>query len=177
MLALAVSSPTVPSFSAGYEFEIIIGFILILGIFRGLGGRRYSAARVIRTPAIYIVITVFAIFFSTLSNTYAQAMILLLPVGIPLGFRFGRDVKFFQKNGVLYYRRSPIILLIWAVALIARVSLEFSSLKSLIIAIFAINALLSLITGVLLGEAIHILRTHKAGTGAYGIPVEDFNTK
>ncbi len=165
MLGLATSATTVPTitsipFASGQELEIFVGVIVILGIVRGLAGRKYSAARVLRTPAIYILLTTFAIFFTTLPNLYAKAMILLIPIGIPLGFRFGRDVKFFQKGEVLYYRRSPYILLLWAVALMARVYLELSSYSSLLLAIILFNGILSLITGMLLGEAIHILRTH-----------------
>jgi cation transport ATPase len=167
--SLAVSTTTIPSFSAGYEFEILIGVIIILGIVRGLSGRKYSAARVLRTPAIYILFTAFAIFFSSTPNLYAQSMILLLPVGIPVGMKFGKDVKFFKRDDVLYYRRSPYILLLWALALIARVSLEFFSLHSLL-AIIVFNALLSFITGMLLGEAIHILT--KRRTQNFG--AEDF---
>ncbi|MCL5930155.1 MAG: hypothetical protein M1123_02590, partial [Candidatus Thermoplasmatota archaeon] len=74
--------------------------------------------------------------------------------------RFGKDVKFFSKDGMLYYKRSPTILLLWAVALVARTSLELFSFTSLL-AIIVFNALLSFITGMLVGEAIHILRTDK----------------
>ncbi len=158
----ATAVPTITSipFTSGQEFEIFIGVIVIFGIVRGLSGRKYSAARVIRTPTVYILLTAFAIFFTTLPSLYAKAMIILIPIGIPLGFRFGRDVKFFQKGEVLYYRRSPFILLLWAVALIARVYLELSSYSSLLLAIILFNGILSFITGMLLGEAIHILRTH-----------------
>lgn len=171
MISLATSITAVPSFSAGYEFEILIGVIIILGIVRGLRGRKYSAARVLRTPLIYILFTAFAIFLSSIPNLYAQSMILLLPVGIPVGMKFGKDVRFFTRENILYYSRSPYILLLWALALIARVSLELFSFHSLL-AIIVFNALLSFITGMLLGEAIHILR--KRRTQNFG--AEDFPT-
>ena len=101
-----------------------------------------------------------AVFLTSVPNIYAQLMLLLLPVGIPVGLRFGKDVRFFTKNGLLYYRRSPFILLLWAGALIARVALELYSSQSLL-GIIVFNALLSFITGMLLGEAIHIFRTKK----------------
>ena len=148
------------TFGSGYQLELIIAVIIIFGIFRGLSGRRYTRLRVLRTPVLYLVLTLIAIFLTSLPNIYAQLMILLLPVGIPLGVRFGKDVKFFSKDGVLYYKRSPTILLLWAVALVARTSLELFSFNSLL-AIIVFNALLSFITGMLVGEAIHILRTDK----------------
>ncbi len=152
--ALGTASPF--TLSGGLQFELIIGVIVIYGVVRGLSGRKFSRARVIRTPLIYAVLTVVAVFLTSIPNIDAKLMVLLLPAGIPFGVRFGKDVKFFTKNGVLYYRRSPLILLLWAFALIARVSLELFSSGTLI-AIIAINAILSFITGILLGEAVHIL--------------------
>lgn len=159
---MAVSLGNGVSFSVagGYQFEIIIAVIIILGIFRGIAGRKYTPFRVLRTPVIYMVFTLLAVFLTSVPNIYAQLMIILLPVGIPLGLRFGMDVKFFTKNGLLYYRRSRSILLIWAAALIVRISLELFSFKSLL-AIIVFNAILSFITGMLLGEAVHILKTKK----------------
>ncbi|MGC8562000.1 MAG: hypothetical protein ACP5UZ_01865 [Thermoplasmata archaeon] len=151
------------TFGSGYQFELIIAIIIIFGIFRGLSGRRYTRLRVIRTPALYLLLTLLAVFLTSLPNIYAQLMILLVPVGIPAGIRFGKDVRFFSRNGVLYYRRSPSILLLWAVALVARTSLELFSFRSLL-AIIVFNAILSFITGMLVGEAVHILRTNKEET-------------
>lgn len=148
------------TYGSGYQFELIVAIIIIFGIFRGISGRRYTRLRVLRTPVIYLILTLLAIFLTSFPNIYAQLMILLLPVGIPIGIRFGKDVKFFSKNGVIYYKRSPTILLLWAVALVARTSLELFSFASLL-AVIVFNALLSFITGMLVGEAIHILRTDK----------------
>ncbi len=153
---------TGPSFAigSGYQFELIIAVIIIFGIFRGISGRRYTRLRALRTPVLYLVLTLIAVFLTSHPNIYAQLMILLLPIGIPVGVRFGKDVKFFSKDGMLYYKRSPTILLLWAVALVARTSIELFSFTSLL-AIIVFNALLSFITGMLVGEAIHILRTDK----------------
>jgi hypothetical protein len=155
------------SSSGGYELEIIIGVMILYGIFRGLTGRKFTPLRVLRTPTIYSLFTLMAIFLTSIPSIYAQLMILLLPVGIPLGLRFGKDVKFFKKNDLLYYKRSPYILSVWAVALIARVSLELFSFQSLL-AVIVFNALLSFITGMLLGEAVHILRTKKEHSANLG---------
>ena len=170
MIQVDLTLPTVPitsfspqTFTTGYYFEIFIGIMVIVGIVRGLVGRRYSAGRVLRTPAIYILFTAFAIYFTKWPNIYAEAVIVLIPIGIPFGIKFGKDVKIFKKENVLYYRRSPYILIIWALALTARAYLELSSFNS-IYPIIAINSLLSLITGLLLGEAINILRTHRRTT-------------
>lgn len=170
MVRVDLTLPTIPitsfspqTFTVGYYFEIFIGIMVIVGIVRGLVGRRYSAGRVLRTPAVYILFTAFAIYFTKQPNIYAEAVIVLIPVGIPFGIKFGKDVKIFKKENVFYYRRSPYILIIWALALIARVYLELSSFNS-IYAIMVINSLLSLITGLLLGEAINIFRTHRRTT-------------
>ena len=167
-----MSQPVTSGFSfgtsGGYEFEIIIGIIILFGIFRGLTGRKYALLRVLRTPVIYTVLTLIAVFLTSINDFYAQIMIVLLPIGIPVGIRFGKDVTFFMKNGTLYYKRSPYLLLIWAFALIARVSIELFSFQSLL-AVIIFNALLSFITGMLMGEAIHILRTdekEKARSGS-----------
>ncbi|MEM0134442.1 MAG: hypothetical protein QXU18_04335 [Thermoplasmatales archaeon] len=159
-----VSSTSLPfAFNSGYLFELIIAIIILLGIIRGINGRRYTKARVLRTPVIYLLFTLAAVFLTSMPNIYAQLMILLLPIGIPIGTSFGKDVRFFSKNDVLYYKRSPFILILWAIALIARAAIELFSLNSLL-AIIVFNALLSFITGMLLGEAVHILRTNKQET-------------
>ena len=148
------------SISSGLQFELIIGVLIVIGIVRGLAGRKYTPLRVLRAPVLYVLFTLVAVFLTSIPNIYAQLMLLFLPIGIPVGLRFGRDVKFFTKNGLLYYKRSPFILLLWAGALIARVALELYSSQS-ILGIIVFNALLSFITGMLLGEAIHIFRTRK----------------
>lgn len=176
MTASSVTLFSLSNFSSAYLLEIVVGILIIIGIVRGLRGRRYSPLRALRTPMIYILFTLFAIFLSSIPNVYAQYMILLLPVGIPIGYRFGRDVKFFTRDNTLYYTRSPYILLIWAIALIARVSLEMSSFRSLL-AIIIFNALLSFVTGMLLGEAIHILSTHSKGKVQSTIASSSFNSK
>ena len=115
MIQVDLTLPTVPitsfspqTFTTGYYFEIFIGIMVIVGIVRGLVGRRYSAGRVLRTPAIYILFTAFAIYFTKWPNIYAEAVIVLIPIGIPFGIKFGKDVKIFKKENVLYYRRSVL---------------------------------------------------------------------
>ncbi|MEM4104148.1 MAG: hypothetical protein QXF80_04015 [Thermoplasmatales archaeon] len=148
------------SSSAGYSLELVVAIIILFGIARGIKGRRYTKLRVLRTPLTYLIFTLAAVFITSRPSIYAQLTILLLPLGFPIGSSFGGDVKFFYKNGEIYYKRSPSILVLWAIALIARASIEIFSIDSLS-AIIVFNAILSFTTGMLLGEAVHILRTEK----------------
>ncbi len=134
------------------------------------------SGRGLRTPIIYMLFTLVAVFLTSAPNIYAQIVLLLLPMRVPLGLKFGKNAKFFTKSGIIYYKRSPFILLLWALAFIARVALELYSSQSLL-GIILFNALLSFITGMLLGEAIHIFRTKKETSMESGTLSTDISGK
>ena len=46
-----------------YGLLVFLAIIVTLRLYRGLNGRIYSTSRVLRTPIIYILITLFTVFF------------------------------------------------------------------------------------------------------------------
>ncbi|MUM63772.1 hypothetical protein D1867_00570 [Acidianus infernus] len=101
-----------------------------------------------------------------LLNTINDPLILLSlpPLGIAgyfLGYRLleNNEIKFFFKNGTLYYKWPYSITLTWTLLYIIRVSLEFFALNSLTITI--IDLLLAFNTGILISASIVTLREAK----------------
>ncbi|MFP3165358.1 MAG: hypothetical protein RXQ76_05875 [Acidianus sp.] len=81
--------------------------------------------------------------------------------GYFLGYRLleNNEIKFFFKNGTLYYKWPYSITLTWTLLYIIRVSLEFFALNSLTITI--IDLLLAFNTGILISASIVTLREAK----------------
>ncbi|MFG1450169.1 MAG: hypothetical protein AAE983_05980 [Thermoplasmataceae archaeon] len=143
---------------------VFLAIIITLRLYRGLNGRIYSTARVLRTPIIYILITLFTIFLSGILNATLESTLLLIPLGTLLGYAYGTKVSFFYRNNFLYYKRSPIIMIIWLVSLIIRFVLEILiplNQTGLLI----IDLLLAGTTGILMGEALNIIKKKKEFKG------------
>ncbi len=153
-----------PSNSSQYYSDIIvllfIAFILFRRISRGLNGRTYSKARVLRIPIIYGIFTSFFL-IELLSNlSYALIAIMMVIPGLIVGAKFGSLSTIYEENGKIMYRRSPIIMLIWAALFIIRIYYEFF-LKPDLFVNFLIDSLLAMSLGVLMGEAYHLLEKHR----------------
>ncbi len=144
---------------------LIIGIILILSSYRGIYGRKYRPVRTFIRPILYIIL-LYAIL--AISNDVIMSLfsLVLIIFGALLGLRFGGNVKFFYKNDILYYKRSPLVLALWAVVFTVRVFLEFSGFYNAII-IVLIDFLLSLSTGLLIGEAYNIIVKAKKFTSTF----------
>lgn len=144
-----------------YFFLGFIAFIVVLRLYRGIRGRVYRNSIVLRPPIAYIVLTLISVVFLGLVDNVLLLTLLFIPAGTLLGYRFGTNVKFFSRRGVVYYSRSPIMLSIWLASFMGRLVLEFIFPDSLNI-IFILDAVLSLTTGLLLGEALNIIHMRKA---------------
>lgn len=76
------------------------------------------------------------------------------------GYIYGEKVLFFMKNNLLYYKRSPYILVAWAIAFIARIILEIVYPYN-ITADFIVDALLAVTLGLIIGESIKTYYKYK----------------
>lgn len=121
---------------------------------------RFSRARVMRLPVIYVILTVLTVVPLEIAYPIALSSLAAIPLGYALGYLFGQKVEFFNSNGVLYFKRSPLILLIWLVSFIVRIVLEFEFSLNLQ-ALFIVDIILALTAGLLIGEAVHVLRSHQ----------------
>ncbi len=146
--------------STGYIYLIgFLVFIIFLRIMRGIRGRRFSQGRVLMLPVIYILITLATVIPLELSHPIALISLAGIPAGFVVGYLFGQKVQFFNKNGMLYFKRSPVIMIIWLVSFVIRIVLEFEFTLNFQ-ALFAVDVLLAVTSGLLIGESIHILRSH-----------------
>ncbi|WP_297216176.1 hypothetical protein [Thermoplasma sp.] len=134
----------------------IIALILIRTTIRAFHGRRYSNVRVVRLPAVYIILSVFAVLINFAGRFFYYSILLLIPAGYVFGSRFAGQAQFFYRSDVLYYRRSPVIFIIWLSSFLARIFLQFVLPDSFVINII-IDSVLSFTAGLLLGESINLI--------------------
>lgn len=138
-------------------FLAIIAIIVARRIVRGVYGRRYSTGRVLFLPVFYVLLTLAFVIFLNIGDTEIYYTLLLIPAGALLGLRIGGGISFFTKNGEVYYKRSPIILVIWLVSYVSRIILEFLYPTNRTI-ILAVDIVLALTAGLIIGEAVHLIQ-------------------
>lgn len=144
-----------------YVFPIVIFAVIIaLRVIRSVSGRVYSTARVLRLPVVYTIITLIAVIGIGFLDNVIFLTLALIPVGFLLGYRFGTNVNFFTRNGIVYYRRSPVIMIIWLGSLIGRMILELFYPENLQV-MLAIDSALSVTTGLIIGEALNLVSERK----------------
>lgn len=148
------------SYSPGLLFVIII-FILIAvrRIYSGMSGRLYSTGRLIRLPVIYVLLTVVSVFVFGIISIYPALMLLLMPVATMIGYRYANKCSFFYRGGRIYYRRQAYVMVFWLVSYIARIIIEFTLPFNLLVEV-ALSAILSVTTGIIIGEALNIRRMY-----------------
>ncbi len=152
--------PSGGSVQSLYALFIFLAIIVTLRIYRGINGRVYSTYRVMRVPVVYVLLTLFTILAVGTFYPILVATLVLIPAGLLLGYRFGTKVKFFSRNGRLYYARSPAILIVWLVSFIGRLIVEVTIPPTLTVD-FVIDVVLCATTGLLIGEAMNIVRKRK----------------
>ncbi len=84
---------------------------------------------------------------------YLTIIIVLIFAGITPGYIYGEQVSFFMKDNLLYYKRSPYILVTWVVTFMGRIILEIVYPYN-ITADFIVDALLAVTLGLIIGESV-----------------------
>gem|GEM_PF-544999 len=149
---------------------LIFSRILYRRLKQGIRGRQYKTARLFRTPVIYFLLLVFFMITFIGNINYIIIVILLCFVGILPGFIYGEHVTFFDKNGTIFYKRSPYILAFWAAGFMVRIFLEFIFPSNLTIQ-FIVDALLAVTLGLIVGESIKTYRKYRAYLIENNLPV------
>lgn len=139
---------------------VIIALIVIRSSIRAFRGRKYSRARLIRLPALYLILSVALLLADFPRKPLYYSVVLLIPAGYVLGTRFGTQASFFYRSNVLYFKRSPVIFIIWMCSFLTRISLEFLVPASTTINL-AIDSVLSFTAGMILGESVYLLSSRK----------------
>lgn len=159
--SLSVSNSTQgPGGSSYLFFLVIIAFIAVRRISRGVRGSPFRISRVLRAPIIYSILSVLFIFVLSPLNYDIYATIIFLPVGLLFGLGVGGSISFFLKGNVVFYKRSQAILVFWIVSFMLRIILEMFY-SNIVIAEIVFDALLAFTSGLIIGEAINIINKAK----------------
>ncbi len=144
-----------------YLFIIIfILFVAIRRLYSGMNGRKFKESRIYTLPLIYIILLLFSLEGIYSNLDYIIIILLLIFPGIILGLRLANNVKFFNKDDNLYYKRSQIIMIFWIISFLGRMLL-FTLYPSNILAGFIIDLLLSFTLGLIIGESIILYSKYK----------------
>ncbi len=153
-----------------YTIVIVIGILFLfvaLRIYRGIYGRKFKKSRIIFRTAIFEIISIAITIPSANQNTdLLYLFISLMCLGLILGVKFSEKVTFFYKRDVLYFKRSPIILIIWVVSFSLRIIFEFIVTERPFTVIFT-DSLLIFTSGLLMGEAISIIKQNRTSRLRY----------
>ena len=154
-----------------YIFIILIVFIAVRRLSRGIHGRVYSRARVLRVPVVYSLLSIFLLSYIVSDLIYTAIAVLMIIPGLIAGMKFGSLSTVYEQNGQIMYRRSAAILAIWMILFILRVYTEIFVPADLLVN-FTIDAFLILSLGLLIGEAYHLVNKYnelmEQGTGGNG---------
>lgn len=147
---------------AGYigitvSLSLVLLFIIIMFIYRTIrtiSGERFSGFRIFIIPLVY---SVFVLLTFLTSDIYQRAFSMATAViGILIGFGLSRKVEVYQKKSSIYYKKSLSVTFLWTL---------FFSVKIVTYLYYpqyyfqsAFSALLTLVTGMLIGEALKIYR-------------------
>ncbi|MEM0200829.1 MAG: hypothetical protein QXD23_00275 [Candidatus Micrarchaeaceae archaeon] len=139
---------------------VIVILYIIYRIYKNTKGIQYTQKNIYRGPVIYLIL----VFLGLLSFNTNYIDFIIVIFSIILGYFIGRKlsvgVKFFEKNGITFYKRSPLILEIWLISFLARFIIEILYPNIFILSLIT-EIILALTTGLILGEAYHIVISHK----------------
>ncbi len=154
-------------------FLLLIAFIVVRRISRGMHGSVFSVARLFRTPMMYALFTILLSILLPLLDI--MVAIVAGVAGLIAGTLYGGMVSFYIRGSRVLYRRSPVIMAIWLVSFVARVALEFASgvgfsvSSDLSFAGLVVDILLAGSTGLISGESIRIYRKYREYTSGSGV--------
>jgi hypothetical protein len=130
-------------------FFLIIFYIIV----RRLRPRKFRIGRIYKWTAIYILLILF------LTVQIRDLLVLLsLPVAGILGYILGLkilergEIRFFYKNGTLYYKWPTSIIVLWSGLFIIRLFLELLGSKNIVV-LSIVDLLLSFSTGLIVSAS------------------------
>ncbi|MEM0158693.1 MAG: hypothetical protein QW812_04195 [Thermoplasmataceae archaeon] len=129
-------------------FSIVFAGRKFIHVFRG---HRYSSRSLVLSPLLYFAFSTAALYgFNSLD-------ILISSIAFLMGLMFSSfvrsGVRFYEREGVLYYRRSFLIVLVWTAAFLVRI---YVLLFYDITAGLFLGVILTALTGLIIGEAFQI---------------------
>lgn len=149
----------IPAYLALVIVLAVIAIYLLISIYRSLRGRKYKTSRILVRSYLYFILA-FLLIISSLSLIEVSISAVLASVGIAIGIVSRERIHFFHRNGALYYRRSAIVLILWASSFVTRIGLEFFS-KPGALDLLIVDGLLGFSAGLIVGEAHTLVRAAK----------------
>jgi membrane protein CcdC involved in cytochrome C biogenesis len=149
------STPTSGGADTSLFLIVIIAIIVVRRVYRGINGRRFSTRRIFTIPIVYTLLLLASFFSLPVSYLDEASLLLLILPGIIIGMRFGNAVVFFERDSQTFYKRSQFILVFWLFSLLARETLALLY-PSVTMVILLVDGLLSLTTGLIIGESIRL---------------------
>ena len=138
---------------------VIIAFIVVRRVYRGTNGRRFSTRRIFAIPIVYTMLLLASFISLPVSYLYEASLLLLILPGVVIGLRFGNAVVFFEQDSQTFYKRSQFILIFWLISLLVRETLALLY-PSVTLVILFVDGLLSLTTGLIIGESIRLYHAY-----------------
>ncbi len=157
-MTLAVSTSQNTSFYSSSAFLIIIVLIVFARLIRNASGRRFSERRLFTLPIMLLVITLLGLIDVPIG--YYVYFAALIVVGLLPGLRWGEGASVYSVDGKLMYRRSPVVLVLWAVSLVARIAIEIA-FPSNLYALVIVEGILSFESGMIIGESNRLWRKYR----------------
>lgn len=133
---------------------IVIAILFIYRTVRTLMGEKFSGVKIFLIPLVY---SVFVLFTFLPSDIYQKTSSLITAiVGIVIGLSLSRKVEVYEKKSNLYYKKSLTVTFLWTLFFSVKIVTYLYYPQYYFQSTF--SALLTLVTGMLIGEAIKIYR-------------------
>ncbi|HZT12050.1 MAG TPA: hypothetical protein VFA29_04580 [Candidatus Baltobacteraceae bacterium] len=112
---------------------LIYVVVIALFVWRMMRPARVSVARIWSRPIILVLITAVVIWAEQVASPSAPSLVAAVTLagvlaGVPLGIVRGRhsDVRATDRPGVYYVHSSPLVVIVWLVALLARAAIRYA---------------------------------------------------
>ena len=111
-------------------------------------------------PVLYFIIGLAILSYDF---SFLPLVLLAIVAGFVVGIRYGGGVTFFFRDGTLYYKRSVLLYVVWLSLFVIRIAFEFFYFDNFY-GILIVDNLLMFSSGLLIGEAYHIISKARAIT-------------
>ena len=137
-----------------YRIEFFVAFVLVFvgrRLYRAVYGGKYTNIGLVLSPLLYLAFTSFT--FIGLGLVGLLICFIAFAFGLGLSGVLKGQLHFFERESLLYYKRSVSVVLVWTVAFVLRLYMFifYDITVGLIL-----SAILSYITGLIIGEAFQI---------------------
>lgn len=134
---------------------IVVGFLLLLFVYRAIRtyiGEKFSDSRIFLTPVFYTILVTLSFIDSDYIKQITATITAIMGIGI--GLKLSRKVEVYEKNGLLYYSKSLAVTFLWSLFFSVKILTYLYYPEFYFQTIF--TALLTLVTGMIVGEALRI---------------------